>query len=92
MIMAKILRAAPPSYPLAGAGAAPRVGCRGCAARMARRTPSCGAAGPPLFCARRALRMLPMHGHSLTFLLTVGGFLVGLLALIFQILSYRRGK
>lgn len=33
-----------------------------------------------------------MHGHSLSFVLTAGGFVVALLALIFQILSYRRGK
>ena len=34
----------------------------------------------------------PMHGHSLSFVLTAGGFLVAVLALVFQILAYRRGK
>ncbi len=33
-----------------------------------------------------------MHGHSLSFALTAGGFVVALLALVVQILSYRRGK
>jgi hypothetical protein len=33
-----------------------------------------------------------MHGHGLSFVLTAGGFVVALLALVFQILSYRRGK
>jgi hypothetical protein len=33
-----------------------------------------------------------MHGHALTFLLTAGGFIVALLALIFQILDFRREK
>ncbi len=33
-----------------------------------------------------------MHGHSLGFALTAGGFVVALLALVFQILAYRRGK
>ena len=33
-----------------------------------------------------------MHGHSLAFTLTAGGLVVALLALVFQILAYRRGK
>ncbi len=33
-----------------------------------------------------------MHGHALTFVLTLGGFVVAALALLFQILAYRRGK
>ena len=37
-------------------------------------------------------RVGAMHGHSLSFLLTAGGFAVAVLALIFQILAYRRGK
>jgi hypothetical protein len=33
-----------------------------------------------------------MHGHALSFAITVAGFVVGVLALVFQVLSYRRGK
>jgi hypothetical protein len=33
-----------------------------------------------------------MHGHALAFAITVAGFVVGLLALVFQVLSYRRGR
>jgi hypothetical protein len=33
-----------------------------------------------------------MHGHSLSFVLTAGGFVAAVLALLFQILAYRRGK
>ncbi len=33
-----------------------------------------------------------MHGHALTFAITIAGFVVALLALVVQVLAYRRGK
>jgi len=33
-----------------------------------------------------------MHGHSMGSAVAIAGLVVGLLALLFQILSYRRGK